>query len=172
MSPSLFLRLRTIAILAGALLVIESVGAAASAPLKFDFGSGAGVPEAVQVSPDMLFTKERGFGFEPGATVAQTGRGIVSDQPFYFSARVPQEGNYRVSVTLGDEKTATTTTIKAELRRLMVEKISTAPGKFETVSFVVNTRVPQIAATGDIRAGIVRLKTPRKPRRRRAPGTT
>jgi lysophospholipase L1-like esterase len=161
MFSSFFFRLRTWAILASALLTVEGFGAAAP-PLKFDFGSGASERGAVSVAPDMLFTKERGFGFEPGAKVERTERGIVSDQPFYFSARVPAEGNYRVSVTLGDAKSATTTTIKAELRRLMVEKNSTVPGKFETVSFIVNTRVPQIAAINGVRAGIVRLKAPRE----------
>ncbi|HEX2854532.1 MAG TPA: rhamnogalacturonan acetylesterase [Opitutaceae bacterium] len=161
MPPSLFFRFRALVILAGALLTAESVRAAA-APLKFDFGSVASVAGATPVSPDMLFTKERGFGFEPGAAVEQTERGVVSGQPFYFSAGVPAEGNYRVTITLGDAKSATTTTIKAELRRLMVEKISTAPGKFETVSFIVNTRVPQISASPGMRGGVVRLKAPRE----------
>lgn len=159
-SPFLF-RIRAITVLASVSFVLECFGAA-SIPLNFHFGAGASAPGAVAVAPDLLFTKERGFGFEPGAKLMQTERGIVSDQPFYFSARVPTEGNYRVSVTLGDATDATHTTIKAELRRLMVEKISTAPGKFETVSFVVNTRVPQIAAADGIRAGIVRLKAPRE----------
>lgn len=146
--------------LAIALFVVPSAHAAPT-PLKFGFGSA--IAEGVTpVSPDILFSRERGFGFEPGATVVRTERGVISDQPFYFSVRVPAEGNYRVSVTLGDAQSATTTTIKAELRRLMIEKISTTPGQFETVSFIVNTRVPQISAVGGLRAGVVRLKAPRE----------
>jgi lysophospholipase L1-like esterase len=44
----------------------------------------------------------------------------------------------------------------------MVEKIETAAGKFATVSFIVNTRTPHIAAVGDIKAGEVKLKAPRE----------
>jgi len=44
----------------------------------------------------------------------------------------------------------------------MVQEVRTAPGQFEKVTFVVNTRTPKIAAVGDIKAGEVRLKTPRE----------
>jgi lysophospholipase L1-like esterase len=87
---------------------------------------------------------------------------ITSDAPFHFTARVPREGNYRVTVTLGDASSESTTTIKAELRRLMVERIHTPRGKFETVSFVVNTRTAVITASGKVQAGEVRLKAPRE----------
>jgi lysophospholipase L1-like esterase len=154
---------------------------------KFEFGAGGVAPGYTQVLPDMQFTKERGFGFEPGSavvTVDRSGAGsgsvgakilglfharnplhehfITGDKPFYFSARVPEEGNYRVRVTLGDSAGESTTTIKAELRRLMVERIHTEPGKFATVDFIVNTRTPKIAAVGDIKAGVVKLKAPRE----------
>jgi lysophospholipase L1-like esterase len=154
---------------------------------KFEFGAGAVAPGYTQVLPDMQFTKERGFGFEPGSAVvtvdrSESGSGavgakilglfharnplhehfITADKPFYFSARVPEEGNYRVRVTLGDPAGESTTTIKAELRRLMVERIHTEPGKFATVDFIVNTRTPKIAAVGDIKAGVVKLKAPRE----------
>ena len=51
----------------------------------------------------------------------------TSDQPFYFSIPVP-EGNYRVTVVLGG-KDASVTTVRAEARRLMLEKIPIAAGK-------------------------------------------
>jgi lysophospholipase L1-like esterase len=129
---------------------------------KFAFGSAPVATGITQVSPDMAYSKERGFGFEPGATVTANDRGITSAKPFFFSVHVPEEGNYRVTVTLGDPQAGSTTTIKAELRRLMVEKIHTDAGKFATVSFIVNTRTPHIAAIGDIKAGDVRLKAPRE----------
>ena len=66
--------------------------------------------------------------------------------------RVPEEGNYRVTVTLGDREAASVTTIKAELRRLMVEKVETRPGEFVKRTFIVNTRTPQFPG------GEVRLK--------------
>jgi len=138
---------------------------------KFDFGPGAVADGYIPILPATVYARESGYGFEPGAAVTGIDRGsrdplrgdfITSDRPFFFSVRVPAEGNYRVTVTLGDAAGETTTTIKAELRRLMVEKVHTAPGQFATVSFIVNTRTPQIAATDDIPAGEVKLKAPRE----------
>ena len=43
------------------------------------------------------------------------------------------------------------TTVKAELRRLMLERVRLAPGKFETQSFIVNVRAPHIAGGGEVR---------------------
>jgi lysophospholipase L1-like esterase len=170
-----------------ALLIPAAVPAAESTVAKYQFGAGAVAPGYTQVLPDMVFSKERGFGFEAGASIASVerpksgGTGLIAkvtgffrgsdplhdhciagDKPFYFSAHIPEEGNYRVTVTLGNPSGESTTTIKAELRRLMVEKIHTEPGKFATVSFIVNTRTPKIAAVGDIKAGVVDLKAPRE----------
>jgi lysophospholipase L1-like esterase len=89
------------------------------------------------------YSDELGYGMEPGST-PNGGR------PFYFSAAVP-EGNYRVTVRLGDAETESTTTIKAELRRLMVEKVHTARGEFQTVTFIVNVRTPRISTGGEVR---------------------
>jgi lysophospholipase L1-like esterase len=72
---------------------------------------------------------------------------ISSDKPFYFSAAVP-EGNYKVTVTLGDPNGETDTTVKAELRRLMLEDVKTKLGQLETRSFIVNVRRPQISTGG------------------------
>jgi lysophospholipase L1-like esterase len=71
--------------------------------------------------------------------------------PVYFSVKVPEEGNYRVTVTFGDAKAASVTTVKAELRRLMIERVATQPGNFETRSFIVNVRRPQIAGGGAVK---------------------
>src|SRR5947209_8205900 len=89
------------------------------------------------------YSPERGYGFEEGATIKPgAGSTTAEEPPFYFSVRVPAEGNYRVTVTLGDRDAATITTIKAELRRLMVEKVETKPGEFVKRTFLVNTRTP------------------------------
>ncbi len=109
---------------------------------KFDFSSGK--PE--------LYSAERGYGFEEGAKLKAGAGSITSDQPpFYFSAKVPVEGNYRVTVTLGDREAPTVTTVKAELRRLMVEKVQTKPGEFVKRTFIVNTRTPRIDANTEVR---------------------
>jgi rhamnogalacturonan endolyase len=64
-----------------------------------------------------------------------------------------QEGNHRVTVTLGNANVATKTTIKSEVRRLMIEAIETKPGETKIITFIVNTRKP---AFGDREA--VKLK--------------
>jgi hypothetical protein len=43
------------------------------------------------------------------------------------------------------------TTVKAELRRLIVENVQTAAGKDETRTFTVNLRRPHIAGGGEVR---------------------
>jgi len=119
---------------------------------NFDFGIGPTNVPSTKVAPDAAYSKELGYGFEPGAEVklidrsgdaaAESGS-TTSDKPFYFSVAVP-EGNYRVTVRLGSRMAASTTTVKAELRRLMLENIKTKPGQFETRLFIVNVRTPQI----------------------------
>jgi lysophospholipase L1-like esterase len=71
--------------------------------------------------------------------------------PRYFSLQVPTEGNYRVTVTIGDPDADAVTTVKAELRRLMIENLHTAVGKFEKRTFLVNVRRPAIAGGGEVR---------------------
>ena len=113
----------------------------------------------------MEFSGDRGFGFEPGfrvraverpVEVGAKGDSITADGAFFFSVAVP-EGNHRVRVTLGDADGTSETTVKAELRRLMLERVSTEHGAFAEREFIVNVRVPQIAG-----GGAVRLKAPRE----------
>lgn len=70
------------------------------------------------------------------------------------------EGNYRVTLTFGDRKTTTETTIKAEQRRLMLQDVRTMRGQFVTRSFVVNIRNAQLTAPPENAPGgvAVRLK--------------
>jgi len=119
--------------------------------LKFDFGPGKVKDGYRQVLPATLYTKELGYGFEPGAQLTCEDRGgdalrgdfCTSDKPFYFSVALP-EGNYDVTVTFGERAGESVTTVKAELRRLMLEEVRTAKGRFETRTFTVNVRTPQI----------------------------
>ncbi|RYZ28446.1 MAG: rhamnogalacturonan acetylesterase, partial [Chitinophagaceae bacterium] len=66
---------------------------------------------------------------------------------FYFSVKLP-EGNYNVKVLLGDKTGTSVTTIKAECRRLMTEKIETAKGKFTTAQFTVHVKDSLIRSVG------------------------
>ena len=117
---------------------------------QFNFGASQAGPGWIQVSPTNAYSDAIGYGFEPGADQTNTGGCVSSTNPFYFSVKLP-EGNYRVSVTLGDKSSESTTTVKAELRRLMLEKVRTAPGKSVTRSFIVNLRRPPIAGDGEVR---------------------
>ncbi len=119
---------------------------------QFTFGPGKTAPGTTQLLPMTTYTSERGYGFEPGAAVTRTNRGIVSDTPFLFSVALP-EGNYTVTVTLGNPTAASETTVKAEARRLMLQDIKTSPGQTVTRTFTVNVRTPQIAG-----GGVVHLK--------------
>ncbi len=125
---------------------------------KFEFGSGKVRSGYTAVTPATNYTKTLGYGFDFGSTVQTVDRGgkdplkaslITSDKPFYFSIDVP-EGNYKVTVTLGDAKERTVTTVRAESRRLMLEKVETAPGEFITKTFIVNIRKPEINTGGKV----------------------
>ena len=117
-------------------------------PLQFDLGGQAHRAGYTQVLPGTVYNDQVGYGFDLGTN--------PSAPPFYFSVRVP-EGNYNVTVTLGDKNAPTTTTIKAECRRLMVEKVTTAKGKFTTCRFTVHVRDSIIRENGMTRP--VRLKS-------------
>ncbi|MBW8845774.1 MAG: rhamnogalacturonan acetylesterase [Burkholderiales bacterium] len=113
-------------------------------PLSFDFTA----------APQPTYSRERGAGFEPGAPRNAAG------QPSFFTVDLP-EGNYRVAATLGAAE-ASETTIKAELRRLMLNAVRLPAGATETRSFIVNVRTPRIAAVLGVEAGVVNLKAPRE----------
>jgi lysophospholipase L1-like esterase len=102
----------------------------------------------IPVSAEVIYSAARGFGFDQAGSTVNGPAG--SSRPFYFSVKVP-EGNYKVTVTFGDAQRATFSTVKAESRRLMLENISTAPGKFLRKSFIVNIKDRQIAGKGQVK---------------------
>ncbi|MFD2288298.1 rhamnogalacturonan acetylesterase [Pedobacter petrophilus] len=115
---------------------------------KFDFGTGKTAKGYINILPGSRFEDGKKYGFDFNSKVegtehagknVLTSDGVKSEKPFYFSAAVP-EGNYEVTVTLGDEKEATSTTVKAESRRLMLENIKTKAGQFLTKTFIVNIK--------------------------------
>ncbi|MDJ0275852.1 rhamnogalacturonan acetylesterase [Sphingomonas sp. 2R-10] len=86
---------------------------------------------------------------QPGETAVARDRPYRGDHGYEpgggrrFSVALP-EGNWRVTVTLGGKRAAATT-IKAEARRLMLDRVATRAGQRVTRSFVVNTRTPALA---------------------------
>ncbi|HWA09815.1 MAG TPA: GDSL-type esterase/lipase family protein [Opitutaceae bacterium] len=119
---------------------------------RFAFAPAAAASGLNVVKADMAYNKERGYGFEPGARLRAVARegdplhpGFVTAEGYFrFSVAVPA-GNYRVAVTLGDARDESLTTVKAESRRLMLERVHTRPGEFVTRSFVVNVRTPAMS---------------------------
>lgn len=136
-------------------IIISLICAAESASdiLRFDFGAGAVASGYTQILPTDVYRAELGYGFEPQADVKAIDRGgndalkgdfVTSDKPFLFSIKLP-EGNYKLTMTLGDGQGESTTTVKAELRRLMLENVKTAFGQYLHPSIAVNIRTPEIA---------------------------
>jgi lysophospholipase L1-like esterase len=124
------------------LLAVPAAWPGGSTTLRF--GSNA------DVHADTSYSNERGYGFDLGSKVVCAQNFCSSDQPFYFSVRLT-EGNYNVKLTLGDATSASVATVKAESRRLMLEKVETAPGEFVTKTFTVNIRTPKIFTGGEVK---------------------
>jgi len=127
----------------GALLLLAAATLTAQS-FKFDFGAGKPAEGYIKVAANAVYSDARGYGFEPGGSIQARDSGVTSDKPpFYFSVKVPAEGNYRVTVTFGDVEAESFTTVKAELRRLMLEKLHTDAGDFKWKTFLVNVRTPK-----------------------------
>lgn len=120
------------------------------AVFKFAFGPGKAAPGFTSVSADTLYSVDLGHGFDLGQKVTGVTRGedsfvtaTAGDAPFFFSVKVP-EGNYRVTVTLGDPTGESNTTIRSESGHIMATGITTAIGQRVTRSFYANVRRPQL----------------------------
>ncbi len=109
--------------------------------IRLQFGHRQPAPGWILVAKTNAYGADPGFGFEPGAALAEGDGFVTSDRPFQFSVRLP-EGNCRVKITLGDTVGESETTVKAELRRLMLERVRTDSGKFVTREVIVNLRNP------------------------------
>lgn len=82
-------------------------------------------------------------GFDLQTLPQADSKSCSSDKPFFFSIALP-EGSYRITVTLGGAQPSTTT-VWAEARRLMLEKVAVKANGAVTRKFDVNVRVPAIA---------------------------
>jgi lysophospholipase L1-like esterase len=139
--------------------IVQAQSLAGKTHFQFDFGIGKTAPGYIKVLPSTIYSKESGYGFEPGAPVMSIdhhtrdvlrGDFITSDTPFFFSVALP-EGNYHVKVIFGNARGVTDTTVKAELRRLMVENVQTAYGKFITQTYTVNIHTPKITGGTEVK---------------------
>jgi lysophospholipase L1-like esterase len=104
------------------------------------------------LSPTSRFTDTTaGFDLVDSPTV--TGKSCTSDKPFFFSVPVP-EGSYRITLVLGGPQ-ASVTTVRAEGRRLMLERVPTKPDESVTKVFDTNVRFPEISGDPN---NLVKLK--------------
>ena len=106
---------------------------------------------AIQLSRASVFPTAAGkatFGFDLQTLPASflSGGACASDKPFFFSVAA-SDGEYRVTVVLGASE-ASTTTLRAESRRLLLMEKHLAANASDTETFVVNVRTPQIATPG------------------------
>lgn len=138
------------------LFVSQTLSAQQHTSFKFSFGLKQ-VTGYTQVDPLIKYSPDTGYGFDFGTQPTAFDRGgkaditsgfCTSDKPFFFSVKLP-EGNYNVKLILGDPTQEATTTVRAESRRLIFEKIKTAPDEFQTLSATINIRTPQIAGSSD-----------------------
>jgi lysophospholipase L1-like esterase len=140
---------------------------AATAPTSFRFAFASALMSGfTPVDASARYSDAVGYGFEdlgggfPKTIGTDTNTPIDSGYltgaaPFYFSVKVP-EGNYRVTVHLGSVE-AGTTTVKAELRRLMLEQIPTRQAEHVTRTFAVNVHKPPILDENGKQVNVVRL---------------
>jgi lysophospholipase L1-like esterase len=126
-------------------VAVSCFGQTAVTDFKFSFG-GPATDGFVRVMPDQSYTKDRGYGFEPVPAIAEGFGYITTNRLFQFSVAVP-EGNYHVTVTLGDSRGESTTTVKAETRRLMLDRVHTKSGETVKREFTVNVRRPEISTS-------------------------
>lgn len=131
------------------LFALASAIGAQNASKRFAFGTRKIDNGYIRVGGCDVYSKEKGYGFETDAMDC-TERGWARSKAFYFSIAVP-EGNYRVKVTFADGNAAVTTSVKAEIRRLMLERVESPKGKTVIKTFLVNVRNPAISSGGEVR---------------------
>lgn len=123
-------------------------GIATAQTYKYDFGpAGANAPAGyTAVNPTHVYSSAAGFGFEKSGVACQdkggdalTGDFCTQAGEFMFSVKLPQ-GNYELKVHFGDPSGSSETTVKAENRRFLFDRVATASGQSASRSITVNRR--------------------------------
>ncbi|MGN6726796.1 MAG: rhamnogalacturonan acetylesterase [Tepidisphaeraceae bacterium] len=135
-------RRRILGALVPVLTALAAGTALADSPRQFVFGTGPAPEGATRVTADTTYTPAAGFGLEPGAGVASSAAGLTGTD-FLFSVKVP-EGNYRVTITLGDPNADSDTAVKAESRRVVFPLTHVAKGQTRQLVATLNTHTPRI----------------------------
>lgn len=126
--------------------------AAPKLPYKFDFGTGPVAAGYTKIAPTTAYSATRGYGFASTTGLVAVNRGapdalhedfITSSKPFTFNTDLPN-GNYDVTIILGDNAGTSATTVKAEFGRITLNKVTTAAGQFMQQTFTVNVADEQL----------------------------
>jgi lysophospholipase L1-like esterase len=105
-------------------------------------------PEAANAETPASAVDKLAFGFDLKTLPTTFAAGACeSDKPFFFSMAAG-DADYRVTVVLGGDKPSTTT-LRAESRRLLLLEKSVPAGASATETFVINVRTPQIEIPGE-----------------------
>tara|TARA_R110002051_G_scaffold117009_1_gene190604 strand:+ start:17407 stop:18735 length:1329 start_codon:yes stop_codon:yes gene_type:complete len=115
------------------------------------FGIKAGEKAKTNITSKISYSDSIGYGFDcdTAKEVVLGTDGFTATAPIYFSIQLP-EGNYQIELVLGSKERASETTVKAESRRLMLDKITLDKNKQLTKRITVNLRSPDIDATNHI----------------------
>ncbi|KQK25485.1 rhamnogalacturonan acetylesterase [Chryseobacterium aquaticum] len=138
---------------------------AQQANFRFDFGGNRVENGFIPINSTSKFDKKIGYGFMDVSGLKSVDNGgnalrgdfITSDKPFYFSVAIP-EGNYNITLNLGDTKGTSETTVRVENRRLMLNDIKTKKGEIIEKQITVHVKDSIIRNQNGTQIGIVKLK--------------
>lgn len=126
-------------------VTLSTICQAQQTSFKFDLSEGKAKEGSIKIAPTSLFTPETGYGYD--LQPAPDGK---SNAPFFFSISVP-DGNYKVTIGIGSKKKAGVTTVRAESRRLFINRLATKKGEIVERTFIVNKRNTQISEKEHVR---------------------
>lgn len=131
---------------------IQESGFSSPSLFRFDFGSDQSPSGWTPITRNSFYSAQKGFGLiasgemETGELKGQpepSADFLGSKKPFYFVVTLP-EGHYQLTLTLGGSPEGSSTTVKAESRRLMFENVKTTSGETVQKLVVVDVRTPKI----------------------------
>ncbi|MDR3367407.1 MAG: rhamnogalacturonan acetylesterase [Prevotellaceae bacterium] len=114
------------------------------------YAFGNGRADGIPVAATCLYADGAGYGFDLTPPPADAGGACTADSAFFFSADLP-EGDYDVTLLLGNPDHDAEITVRGESRRLLLEKIKTRKGAYSEQSFTVNIRGRRISADREVR---------------------
>jgi lysophospholipase L1-like esterase len=122
-----------------------SLPAGAAQPAKWKLVCGPAGHHELALDGSRYEAGQRDFGFDLTLTPRIVDGACTAGEAFFISVAEP-DGDYRITLTLGNHDAGSDTTVKAEARRLMLWHVAAQAGQSVKRSFVVNVRTPAIDA--------------------------